>query len=160
MFRESSAVTIDPGFNTGIASWDGFDLLNTSIKKANNTTNDRLNKSVDLVNAIVEDVNENYTNNIVVIEGVEVWQSIISQTAAARGDLSCLSYIVGMLVSSFVNSEYSYSDIFVVNPSVWKAQLTYKALAIWVKRILHEEYNTEHELAAVGIGLFCQGRLH
>lgn len=94
----------------------------------------------------------------VAVEGVEVWGGLTSQTAASRGDLSELAYLVGMIVQKIW--ELRHPEIFIINPSVWKAQLTYKALGVWVNKIIGLEFKTEHELAAVGIGLFCQGRLH
>jgi hypothetical protein len=90
------------------------------------------------------------------IEGMQVWQnSLVSMTAATRGDLSLLSYIIGAYAASCIRHGIT---LHLPSPQ-WKGQLTYDALAIWVKRITGIEYSSEHCLAAAGMGLSLSGRL-
>ena len=155
-------MTVDPGIHTAVAFFPAGKNIPDSI--ATFTTRDKtaerqiyeLSKHFTAVLGSLEE-QFHYGRGInVYIEGVEIYRnSIKSMTSATRGNLSLLAYIVGAYVQDVYND---YNKPVIVSPQ-WKGQLNYKALAIWVKRIINKEYKTEHELAAVGIGLAVRGLL-
>jgi hypothetical protein len=146
---------IDPGLHTGIAYFSSDtivpEIMDFNVDYRAKTTSEKLDSLL-----IKLDIIGLYKLKIewVVIEGVEVWAgSLKSMTAAMRGNLSLLAYIVGAYYHYFsdLNTE-------IISPR-WKGQLTYTALDEWVYRINGKHYQSEHIRAAVGLGLWKKGLL-
>jgi hypothetical protein len=145
----------DPGLHTGI-SWfpddviipQTFDFRARWNAKTTSEKLDSLVSQLDLYNF------RQYRIEHVVIEGVEIYSgSLKSMTAATRGDLSLLAYIVGAYYHYFHGLPTE-----IISPQ-WKGQLTYTALDEWVYRINGQHYKSEHIRAAVGLGLWKKGIL-
>jgi hypothetical protein len=75
--------------------------------------------------------------------------------AASKGDLSFLSYIIGIYCALFTIKNIVFS---ILSPS-WKGSLNYTQLALWVEKSNGLRYKSEHILAAVGMGLKIGGEL-
>lgn len=91
----------------------------------------------------------------VVVEGVSHWANLRSMTAAAKGDLTNLSYIVGGILHDCTRRGITSET---VDVRTWKGQLTTRALKAALMRILGRTFH-EHEREAVGVGLWKLGKL-
>jgi hypothetical protein len=142
--------TCDPGLNTAIAYW-GYNKrvpLKTEVFHCSTKVKTHEQKLADLQLGLIAHY---YKCKKFYIEGVSVYSgSLKSMASATRGDLSLLSYIVGVYLSIFM---YLKIDCEILS-SQWKGQLDYDTLRLWVKRINGHEYKTEHEVSAVGMGLY------
>lgn len=148
-----NVLAIDPGLHTGIAYFPGNvivpEIMDFNVDWKAKTIAEKLDSLL-----IKLDMLDLYKRKIewVVIEGVEIWSgSLKSMTAATRGNLSLLAYIVGAYYHYF-----SDLDTEIISPK-WKGQLTYSALDEWIYRINGKHYASEHIRAAVGIGLWKKG---
>jgi hypothetical protein len=150
-----NVLAIDPGLHTGIAYFPGDviipEVMDFNVDWKAKTTAEKLNSLSSRIDAI-----EWHKKKIehVVIEGVSVYSgSLKSMTAATRGNLSLLAYIVGIYYQHFINF-----DVDIISP-IWKGQLPISALRVWIKRINCQEYRSEHITSAVGLGLWKKGIL-
>jgi hypothetical protein len=148
-----NVLSIDPGLHTGLAYFpDDFivpDVMDFNVDYKAKTIAEKLDSLL-----IKLDVLDLYKLKIewVVIEGVQIWAtSLKSMTAATRGNLSLLAYIVGAYYQYF-------NGLFVeiISPQ-WKGQLPISALRVWIKQINGQEYRSDHINAAVGLGLWKKG---
>lgn len=86
----------------------------------------------------------------VYIEGVELWASSLkSLTAARRGDLFKLSYLVGVYAGACANRQVDFE---IIDAADWKGQMKDEAVAERIRRINGEEYANAHIRSAVGMG--------
>ena len=148
-----NVLSVDPGINTGIAFFHKDEIIprvfDFHVDYKAKTPHEKLDS------LLIKIDNYNFQSlgiEWVVIEGVQIWAtSLKSMTAATRGNLSLLAYIVGAYYQYF-------NGLFVeiISPQ-WKGQLNYHALAVWVKQINDQEYKSEHIRAAVGLGLWKKG---
>ncbi len=95
------------------------------------------------------------TAKLVVIEGVEVWLTAKSMTAATTGKIIKLARLVGGMECICM---IEGMECLVVSPRVWKAQLPKAAMKRRVRNVLGVSYR-EHEYDSVAMGLSAQGRL-
>ena len=160
-YKNMNVLAIDPGLHTGLAFFQGNELLPmTSVYNCYykaKTPEDKIDSLLAGAYGFMERMPLSFRIDTVVIEGVQVWAgSLKSMTAATRGNLSLLSYIVGAYYQYF-HGQCDY-EVQIV-PPIWKGQLNYHALAEWVYRINGARYESEHILAAVGLGLWRKGKL-
>ncbi|NJR72707.1 MAG: hypothetical protein HC773_01360 [Scytonema sp. CRU_2_7] len=157
-------LTVDPGWNTGLAYWIGDKEPIVSIikepprRKKIKLEPTRLKYMFDKFEAYVK----SRSIETCVIEGVEMWSgSTKSMTSAARGNLFSLAYIVG----GYINICYRLGiHVKLVYPRgggdrvMWKGQLDATKLAARIHRINSKIY-PEHIREAVGIGFSIMGIL-
>jgi hypothetical protein len=153
-------LTIDPGWNTGIAYWIGtLEPLTQIIReplKVKQTKLEakrlkfmfiRFNKFLD----VWPDIKKVY------IEGTQLWvSSIKSMASVQRGNLFSLAYLVGgysaICVARNIEVEIIYpSGKITATRKIWKGQLNSLQLARRIQRINGKAY-PEHIREAVGIG--------
>ena len=150
--------TCDPGVHTAILLWKDKEIIDIqyfTIKKytcLEDNLNNASNEFGDVLYNFKEIPDELY------IEGVQYWNSLVSKTAAAKGDLSFLSYIVGIYYG-IATDEYFRIKTKIINPNTWKGNMTDKQVKYRVKKVLNKEFKNIHIYCAAGIGLSIQGRL-
>ena len=147
---------IDPGIHTALAYWTTGrpSVIQVNASRKCTTPEEKLTDLVVKVNKCIMDLRNPPKN--VYIEGVQFWAgSLISMTSATRGNLSLLAYLVGVYFQYFNALGMNVEIV----PPTWKGQLTDDALAVWIERRLGTTYATEHERAAVGLGLYKRGQL-
>ncbi len=153
----SNVVSVDPGWNTGLAYWIGDKFPITNLikeppkRKKIKIEPTRLQYMFDKFNAYIK----SNDLDLCIIEGVEMWTgSVRSMTSAARGNLFSLAYIVG----GYINICYQQGiEIKLVYPrggkdrEMWKGQLNAEMVAKRIYRLNKKTY-PEHIREAVGIG--------
>ena len=149
-------LAIDPGLHTGLAYFPGKTIvpetMDFNVDYKARTTAEKLNSLIGKLSLIWNDSSK-YIEHVV-IEGVSIYSgSVKSMTAATRGNLSLLSYIVGAYYCHFISFG---CEIDVISPQ-WKGQLNYNALDEWVYQINGQHYKSEHIRAAAGLGLWKKG---
>ena len=150
-------ITIDPGRNTGIAVWDGNACpwtyeINTPKKYTGISMLSYLHSQFYLI------ISQFVSLKKAIIEGVDFREdSLVSRTAAVRGDLSILSYVVGTYVA-LLRENNSEMDIRILTAREWKGNLTKEATTTRVRLINGLTYTSDHITDAVAIG-FSQTKL-
>ena len=157
-------LTIDPGFHTGLALWDGdleprIDSINVSSKKSIKTLEDKLD---DMWMKFEGYLADNILDiELVVIEGVETWSgSSKSKVASTTGSLSKLSYLIG----GYCQLCREYGIAFkIISVRDWKGNLPKEVVEKRVISKCNLTYTkgkiTDHIYDAVGIGLAMMGKL-
>jgi hypothetical protein len=157
-------LSIDPGLNTAIAVWTNDNILITTIEFTINKYKHKkimtLEHKLTLMRLFLSSKIGKYINHInrVHIESVELWSgSSISYISGIRGDLFLLSYLVGIYFEFFISKNI---NTYLIPATKWKGQLSYGALLMKVANILglDESMYSEHEINALGLGLYTQGR--
>lgn len=156
----NNVVTVDPGWNTGIAYWLGDLKPVTKLikepprRKKIKIEPVRLKFMFSTFEAALKSFVD--TPDEVIIEGVELWSgNVRSMTAAQRGNLFALAYIVGGYISI---SQKIGASVKLVYPRgnkakgqvMWKGQLTPDMVSKRIYRINKTKY-PEHVREAVGI---------
>ena len=150
-------MTIDPGFGgTGWAYWLGnaYPIYGVIKEKAG------IKKGTDEIRITLmvrefRNILKYYQPTRVVLESMQLWQSLMSQTSAARGDLFLLQTLVGAYASTciFQDIEFEFRT-----PTQWKGQLSKEALRARISMINACRY-PDHAEDAVGIGFHLAGIL-
>jgi hypothetical protein len=152
-------LTIDPGLHTGIALHNHERVLETAVfsAKKQDILENKISTLLATISVLTPRFGVRVKADLVIIEGVQVWQSAASHAAAARGNLSLLAYIVGAYYGLFA-FELGIPTI-IIEPTAWKGQLTEEALRERIRRETGAVYENEHILSAVGIGVLTKGKL-
>ena len=148
-------MTIDPGWNTGIAVWDG-DILDEVTTIIEPRCNKALDESVRLQWMWDEFhfISKRIKPDECVMEDAETWAgSARSAAAATRGNTFTLAKLIGGY-GLMCGVKWS-----VISVREWKGQLTKTATAARVEMALGRKFKTDHETDAVGIGLHLWGTL-
>ena len=164
MEKLNRVVSVDPGWNTGLAYWVGDNFPITDIikeppkRKKIRIEITRIKFMLDRFEAYVKSKNP----KLLILEGVEMWSgSTRSMTSAARGDLFALAYLVGGYIAICyklgIKSELVYARGG-KERKTWKGQLGPEQVAKRIYRINKVEY-PEHIREAVGIGFSKMGIL-
>ena len=156
-------LTIDPGINTGIAHFKTHDDKRPNVyeiraRKDASIEKRLLNIHVEF-NTLLYIIEEEEKSDLVscYIESVEYWeQNLISRTSAVRGNLSFLSYMVG--VYSSVCFQHGI-EVHLLPARAWKGQMDKEVTAERVRRVNGITYKNSHITDAVGIGFSLQGVL-
>ena len=156
-------LTIDPGLHTGIAVWrswgDRFPLTYELYAGGKGSHEDKLyvlqRKFVLMIQEIKLKMHDDISN--IFIEGVEHWSGDLkSQTASTRGNLSFLSYMVGIYCAvGFADC----ATVKIVPARVWKGQMSKKVTTERVFRVNGIKYKSSHVIDAVAMGFALQGIL-
>lgn len=143
-------VTIDPGLHTGIARWNGtaFPKVTTfMLPKKTRTLEERLRVAATWFEGYL--LSREGVPRTAIIEGVEIFDTLKSMTAAKRGDISWLAYLVGV----YTNIAWMYGlDVRIITARQWKGQLSKKGTVLRVKRINGQVYPNDHTTDAVAMG--------
>lgn len=148
-------LTIDPGFNTGYAYWEKtLKPVVGSYKVPNRYKKETIECKMVLLFREFEIVLRTFDPIKCIIESVENWDSLKSNTASKRGDLAKLAYLVG-----------GYSEICrkngvlfeLISARKWKGNLPNKVVEKRVTYVNGETYPNDHIACAVGIGLHKMG---
>lgn len=162
-----NVVTVDPGWNTGLAYWAGDNTPIVSIIKEP-PRRKKIRIEVPRLNFMFEKfeayIYPKLPLDLVVIEGVEMWMgSTKSMTAAARGNLFALAYLVGGYTSICSKMGVTVKYVYArgdkkQNKEPWKGQMSADVLEKRIYKINKTIYK-EHIREAVGIGFHCMGIL-
>lgn len=159
--NKTNFLSVDPGWNTGLAYWQGdnklpwVDIITEPGKnKKLKLEEDRIEWMFQKFEAKIKALPPVYDKCF--IEGSELWTSSpVSMAAAARGDTFGLAYIIGGYM--FTCMKYRLG-VEIINPKKWKAQLNRLKLTYRLNTLLGVEYK-EHIREAVGLGLWVKGVL-
>ena len=161
-------LTVDPGWNTGIAYWTGdaepiIHLIKEPTKQKKIKIEPiRLNYMFTKFEGLLKVYRTELDH--VYIEGVQLWSmNAKSLTAGQRGDLFALAYLVGGYISICHRHGLNVRLVYPVTDNKkertgWKGQLDGKKLALRIQRVNGKTY-PEHIREAVGIGLSIAGIL-
>ena len=154
-------LTIDPGINTGIAHWKTHNDKNPDVYEIRCKTNVSIEKRLlDIhveFNTLLYSIEEINSTVSCYIESVEYWeQNLISRTAATRGNLSFLAYIIGVYSSVCFQHEV---EVYLLPARQWKGQMDKDVTAERIRRVNGITYKNSHITDAVGIGFALQGVL-
>jgi hypothetical protein len=157
-------ITVDPGYDTGIALWLGnyrplYTILST----------DRERETVDKIYDISTQFAcylQNFKPKTMIIEGVNLWGgSAASQAGTSKGYTFNLAYLVGSIITRAMDAQIDVKIVYVSDTTVdnvkfkgWKGNLDNKALRKRIERI-NEQIYPEHAQEAVGIGFSEMGIL-
>jgi len=150
-------LTVDPGFGgTGWAYWLGneypiFGVIKERAKIKSRSDEERLSLLFQEFRILLRQ----YNPLGVVLESMQLWTSLTSQTSASRGDLFLLQTLVGGYCA--VSTEFSIS-FRMLTPMQWKGQLSKEALRSRITLINNQRY-PDHAEDAVGIGFHLAGVL-
>lgn len=91
-----------------------------------------------------------------IIEYPTIWGgSLLSQTAATKGDISMLCYLIGVLSTLFLGSR-----VLLITPQEWKGQLPKRIVINRIKKIWPRLTQIrDHEADAIGIMASIFGKL-
>lgn len=152
-------LTIDPGMNTGLALWNGEDLLSVHQITVKHTHN------VEDFCVLAKEFehflwDECTCLHKVVIEYPGLWAgSAVSMAAASSGDLVKLATMVGILLGVLRTVDHvGTPEILLPSPQGWKGQLPKEGVEMRVRRALGRSWSTTHMNDAVGIGLHILGK--
>jgi hypothetical protein len=163
-----NVITCDPGWNTGLAYWMGdytpitYIIKEPPRRKKIKIEPARLKFMFQKFNAIL--CSHAPLVDSVYIEGVEMWSgNVRSLTAAQRGDLFSLAYLVGGYISICQSKGVSVKLVYprgnkAKGRVMWKGQLNTEKLIKRIYRINQQKY-PEHIREAVGIGFSVMGVL-
>ena len=167
MKKLNNVMTVDPGWSTGIAYWLGDNKPITKLIK------EPPKRKIIKIEPVRLRYMYTYFRksvlsfpcvNVCYIEGVEMWSgNVRSLTAAQRGNLFALSYIVGGYINICQSLEISTKLVYprgnkAKGQVMWKGQLSADKVAKRIKRINGLTY-PEHIREAVGIGFSVMGIL-
>jgi len=162
----NNTITVDPGWNTGMAYWIGdYTPLVFVIKEPPKRKKIKL-EPTRLAYMFTEFKSFLMSKKVklCVIEGVELWAgNVRSMTSASRGDLFALAYIVGGYLSICqqlgIRTKLVYPRGNKAKEKIrWKGQLDNEALDERIMMINGVTYK-EHVREAVGIGFSIMGIL-
>jgi hypothetical protein len=163
-----NVITVDPGWNTGIAYWLGDNKPITKIikepprRKIIKVEPSRLKYMFAQFSAIINSFID--TPDDCYIEGVEMWSgNVRSLTSAQRGNLFSLAYLVGGYIEICHRKNIIVRLVYprgnkAKGQVMWKGQLNTKKLTKRIQRINGLTY-PEHIREAVGIGFSVMGVL-
>ena len=164
----TNCMTVDPGWSTGIAWWMGDYKPITHIikepprRKKIKIEPSRLKFMFSKFHAILQ--SHLPSVDYVYIEGVEMWSgNVRSLTAAQRGDLFALSYLVGGYINICQSRGVTVRLVYprgnkAKGRVMWKGQLNTSMLIKRIHRINKQTY-PDHIREAVGIGFSVMGIL-
>jgi len=139
-FKYGQWLTIDPGDNTAVCSWKNGAYVDII------TFRNCLSELPCLLFSSFFSI---------IIENVNLWGgSSVSYASAASGDLFKLAMLIGALIQKFRSKGFS---VYLVNPVKWKGQLNQTQLQNILLKKFHITVNNEHEVSAIGIGLWAKG---
>ncbi len=151
------AISIDPGYNTGIAYWNGTRWPETFEVSDEFGKYDFINRA-HLTCQEFESVICTFDIQIAVIESIELWSgSAVSHAATSRksGNTFETSMLIGMYVKCLMDR--NVGKIILKTPSQWKGQLDKDKTAYRVNKLNGTTYADDHITDAVGLGFAAVG---
>jgi hypothetical protein len=151
----NNTLTMDIGRHTAIAHWEGKRYPYTfemSVPKKIHKAEEFLAYQQDQFESYI-DCQKNIAGkqiHLAYIEAVEYWEgNMTSRTAAVRGDLALLSYLLGVY---FAVCQSNNIEVRLMSARAWKGNLDKDATVERVKRINGMTYTSEHITDAVAFG--------
>ena len=161
-------ITIDPGWNTALAFWVGDNNPITHVIKEPTKRKKILvePRRLKYMFRKFENILKVYDDELITvyIEGVELWAyNLKSMTAAKRGDLFALAYMVGGYMAICQKHGYEVKLLYPRGDKkkekvAWKGQLGPDKLARRLLRLNGKTY-PEHVREAVAMGFSVMGVL-
>ena len=150
-------MSVDPGLNTAYAIWDeDIELIDTGVFRIRSGKYTSEKKLCDLWRSFNAITRKSKITECC-IEGVQVWMgSTRSVTAASTGKLMLLSYLVGGYCHICHLEGISFR---IINPTEWKGQMSKEVVKRRVERALGQNFDNEHIVDAIGLGLSTWGDL-
>ena len=159
---QKNILTVDPGLGgTGWAFWDKLECAPNEygvIRSPVTITKweykaSTICREFDNILGLLP-----YRCRICYIEFPKSWsQSQKSHAATYKGDLLKLAFLIGRLVE-ILESKWDFEYVHLIEPHVWKGQLSKKQVNKRIRKELGESY-PDHISDAVGMGLYLMGRL-
>jgi hypothetical protein len=144
-----NVLTVDTGDNTAIAHWKGHKFpLVTEINCPVWKLKEQNEQLKYMWNAFSNSLHHRYLK--VYLEGTNIYRSSLkSMTAATRGNLTKLDYLIG----GYANICYQLNiDFEIITAQQWKGQMSKEATKAKVFLLNGKYYNSEHSTDAVGMG--------
>ena len=158
--RKSKLLSIDPGMNTGWASWGISNKPESSgifrVQRKVLTEYKRLVFLWDEYSTLLLLIKPNH----VAIESASTWgMSKKSLVSTMAGSLDILNRLIGGYLA-LTNEVLPRAEVELISPQRWKGQLTEVALRSIIQKVLKDnQYYRQHELEAVGLGYFVRRKL-
>lgn len=154
-------ITIDVGFNTGLAVTRDGDIAETFLIKERTVT-----KTKDVATRIhgmcsdlhdwIYQMKRNYNITLAFIEGVQIYSSSMkSMASASSGDTIGLAYMAGAYME--ICNRFGIIP-YIVNPRDWKGSMNKDIVHARILRATGTKFQ-EHVADAVGMSLAVRGRL-
>ena len=144
-------ISIDPGFNTGVAIWEKEKLIGSSLLVAPDNTNMDLPERIEYLLTLLTEIYDRNPPEAIIIEGVYLFgDALRSITSARRGDLFKLAYVVG----AYMCLSFGYTSVIIIKEArEWKGQLPDAVVMKRIKKLYPKCSFSIHEADAIGIGL-------
>ena len=155
--RDALWCSIDPGIHTGWALWKGTELIESGVftvpgSKAHERFETRLMYLCTMLS--MQSISMPWGSLVEVhMEGVEHHGSVAGIAAERSGATQKLAYIVG----AYLHALGVLTRCYLHKPHEWKGQLSDHAVDRWVEDVMDRGFK-RHEVEAVGLGLYLQGR--
>jgi Holliday junction resolvasome RuvABC endonuclease subunit len=162
--KEPVNVSIDAGLNgCGLSAWSLREWLEScppiACRNIYARSGEWYERAYELVAKVLEFLSE-YAPETVFIEYPEFMpDSVKGYTAAAKGDLLKLTFLVGALAQALQAAGYR---VVLVPVHVWKGQLSKKIVEARIKREIPEVVKLNpksHSWDSIGIGLYAKGKV-
>jgi len=150
-------LTIDVGDHTGWAFWDGEKIPSKYGMIELDRKCKRMEEQLGYMQLRFRNLVKELDPVICVLEGVEIWANDLrSMTAAKRGNLTKLSYLVGMYAATCLENDV---EVHILVAREWKGQLKDPMVMSRVYHLTNIYFtkSQQHIADAVGIGLSLQG---
>ena len=149
-----NVLTVDTGDNTAIAHWKGHKFpivteINCPVWKLKEQ-NDQLKYMWIGFRSIICQITIGNHINKVYLEGTKIYsRSLISMTAATRGNLTKLDYLIGGYANICCQLNIDFE---IITAQQWKGQMSKEATKAKVFLLNGKYYNSDHITDAVGMG--------
>lgn len=155
-----SILCVDPGFHTGYAYFhneNDFTPIFGTIELMKDKKVQSLERRMTHLFIHFDSIMESFSPDVLIVEGVKLYQSSKSQISGLQGDLFQLAYLVGGYCSKAEQRSVPFK---IINAVEWKGQLTKEAVEARVKRLNSKLiFKDTHAMDAVAIGFNHYGHL-
>jgi hypothetical protein len=151
-------LTVDTGDNTAIAQWLGHKFPFVSDITCPVWKIKEQNEQLKYMWLAFKNELTNIKICKVYLEGTNVYRnSLKSMTAATRGNLTKLDYLIGGYANICCQMNIDFE---IITAQQWKGQMSKEATAAKVKLLNNKTYETEHITDAVAMGFGIMGMLN
>lgn len=153
-FPLKKILTIDPGLHTAWMYWKGdlapeFGML-TNARGATNAEEKLISVQKKMNNLLDTFVEQNKKIEKAYIEGTTYYHTARSFASATKGNLSLLSYCIGVCVCCLSNHGIDFE---ILEARQWKGNMSDEAVRYRVQYIMGRKFSNIHLYDAAGIGL-------
>ena len=146
----ANALSVDPGFNTGLAMWHGTATPITSLITATKSSVNPIIRINYLAEEFGKILNKFLPNRVIIEDQWFNEFSLNSLTSAKSGALKKLTWLTGAYIA--VCGRFDITPE-IISPISWKGNLNDEVVKMRVQLITGVFYKSSHIADAVGIGL-------